>query len=139
MFRKIVVESEIVRGIRSRPAGPLDGANRRSKATTARCLLFFSFIIHTPSAALFSTSPVPVKRYYRWHLSKAITTFYFLSRDYRYSNKSWSTKMDQSLNWTLINDMAANLTQEQRDAAEWRIANAGKLPMQNFKVIVTVV
>lgn len=40
----------------------------------------------------------------------------------------------KSLNWTLINEMAAALTQEQRDAAEWRIANNGKIAMQDFQV-----
>ncbi|KAJ0108223.1 hypothetical protein J7T55_000188 [Diaporthe amygdali] len=42
----------------------------------------------------------------------------------------------QSLNWTLISEMAAALTQEQRDAAEWRIANTGKISMQNFKTAI---
>ena len=40
----------------------------------------------------------------------------------------------QSLNWTRINEMAAALTQEQRDLAEWKIANSGKIVMQDFKV-----
>ncbi|KAI1855548.1 hypothetical protein JX266_000413 [Neoarthrinium moseri] len=35
----------------------------------------------------------------------------------------------QELNWTLINEMAAALTQQERDDAEWRIRNTGKLPM----------
>lgn len=40
----------------------------------------------------------------------------------------------QSLNWTLINEMAAALTQEQRDQAEVRIRDAGKVWMNSFKV-----
>jgi hypothetical protein len=40
----------------------------------------------------------------------------------------------QNLNWTLINEMAAALTPEQRDQAEWRIRNTGKLPMGDFEV-----
>ncbi|KAH8767519.1 hypothetical protein F5883DRAFT_671189 [Diaporthe sp. PMI_573] len=42
----------------------------------------------------------------------------------------------QSLNWTRINEMAAALTQEQRDLAEWKIANSGKIVMQDFKTFV---
>lgn len=40
----------------------------------------------------------------------------------------------QSLNWTLIDQMVAALTPEQREAAEWRIAHGGKIAMQDFKV-----
>lgn len=40
----------------------------------------------------------------------------------------------KSLNWTLIDQMVAALTPEQREAAEWRIAHGGKIAMQDFKV-----
>lgn len=40
----------------------------------------------------------------------------------------------ESLNWTLIDQMVAALTPEQREAAEWRIAHSGKIAMQDFKV-----
>ncbi|KAK8085851.1 hypothetical protein PG997_007122, partial [Apiospora hydei] len=39
----------------------------------------------------------------------------------------------QSLNWTLINEMAASLTQEQRDQAEWRMRNSSRLPMSDYQ------
>ncbi|KAI1074019.1 hypothetical protein F5B20DRAFT_565233 [Whalleya microplaca] len=42
----------------------------------------------------------------------------------------------QSLNWTLINEMAVALTQQQRGQAEWRIKNTGKPPMNDFKVAI---
>ncbi|KAK7992598.1 hypothetical protein PG988_001392 [Apiospora saccharicola] len=40
----------------------------------------------------------------------------------------------QSLNWTLINELAAALPAEQRDQAEWRIRNTGKIRMSNFQM-----
>ncbi|KAI0478165.1 hypothetical protein F4859DRAFT_513750 [Xylaria cf. heliscus] len=39
----------------------------------------------------------------------------------------------QSVNWTVINEMMAALTPEQRSQAEWRICNAGKVPREEFK------
>ncbi|KAI1212617.1 uncharacterized protein F4807DRAFT_413761 [Annulohypoxylon truncatum] len=46
------------------------------------------------------------------------------------------TMSTQSLNWTLINEMAAALTPEQRDQADWRIRNTGKLPMGDFQIAI---
>lgn len=40
----------------------------------------------------------------------------------------------KSVNWTLINEMTAALTQKHGDAADWKVANTGKLPMPNFEV-----
>ncbi|KAI0435795.1 hypothetical protein F4803DRAFT_544387 [Xylaria telfairii] len=44
----------------------------------------------------------------------------------------------QSVNWTAIDEMAAALTPDQRDQAEWRIRNAGKVHMDEFKVAIAV-
>ncbi|KAK8061818.1 hypothetical protein PG994_008184 [Apiospora phragmitis] len=42
----------------------------------------------------------------------------------------------QSLNWTLINQMAAALTPEQRDQAEWSIRNTGKIRLNDFQMAI---
>ncbi|OTB09269.1 hypothetical protein M426DRAFT_260579 [Hypoxylon sp. CI-4A] len=44
----------------------------------------------------------------------------------------------QSLNWTLINEMAAALTPEQRAEAEMRMRSSSKLPMDHFQVAIGV-
>ncbi|KAI1821134.1 hypothetical protein F4861DRAFT_485397 [Xylaria intraflava] len=44
----------------------------------------------------------------------------------------------QSLNWTVINELAAALTPDQRSQAEQRIRNAGKVHMDDFKIAIAV-
>ncbi|KAK7932038.1 hypothetical protein PG985_002750 [Apiospora marii] len=42
----------------------------------------------------------------------------------------------QSLNWTLVNEMASALSPEQRDQAEWSIRNTGKIRMGDFQMAI---
>ncbi|KAK8053074.1 hypothetical protein PG996_012375 [Apiospora saccharicola] len=43
---------------------------------------------------------------------------------------------NQPLNWTLINEMAATLSTDQRDQAEWRIRNTGKIRLSDFQMAI---